>query len=75
MLAFLAAAVYVVSIRRENLALVALWLPWTYHYLFDMGFFSFCASVASALFAIGFWMRHRDRLGVVGLGVLGGGSC
>lgn len=37
--------------------------PFTYNYLLNMGFYNFCFSLAAFLFAVGFWLKHRGRLG------------
>jgi len=37
--------------------------PFVYNYLFNMGFFNFCWSLAAFLFAVGYWLRHAERMG------------
>jgi hypothetical protein len=41
--------------------LAALGLPFTYNFLFGMGFLNFCWSLAAFLFAFGFYWRRRER--------------
>ncbi|HET9767301.1 MAG TPA: hypothetical protein VFS60_10665 [Thermoanaerobaculia bacterium] len=41
--------------------LAALGLPFTYNFLFGMGFLNFCWSLAAFLFAFGFYLRRRER--------------
>jgi hypothetical protein len=47
--------------RSGYLALLA--LPFTYNYLLGMGFYNFCFSLVAFFFALGYWLRHRERLG------------
>jgi hypothetical protein len=44
----------------EVLCLVG--LPLTYHTLLHMGFYNFSFGIAMYLFAVGFWIRHRENL-------------
>lgn len=47
--------------------------PFTYNYLLNMGFYNFCFSLAAFFFAVGFWLKHRGRLGplrTIGLALL-----
>ncbi|HEY4573151.1 MAG TPA: hypothetical protein VIJ26_04290, partial [Thermoanaerobaculia bacterium] len=37
--------------------------PFIYNYLFNMGFFNFCWSLAAFFFAVGYWLRHGERMG------------
>ncbi len=39
-------------------------LPFIYGYHFWMGFYNFCFGVAGFFLALGWWLRHRERLGV-----------
>jgi hypothetical protein len=59
----------------ENLAFLA--LPLSASYLFHLGFYSFCWSLAVLAVAVGYWLRRggaldstRERLTFAGLGVL-----
>lgn len=54
-------AVQAVDPRSGFLALLA--LPFTYNYLLGMGFYNFCFSLVAFFFALGYWLRHRERLG------------
>ncbi|MEA2562559.1 MAG: hypothetical protein QOH06_4063 [Acidobacteriota bacterium] len=54
-------AVRAVEPRNAFLALLA--LPFTYNYLLGMGFYNFCCSLVAFFFALGYWLRHRERLG------------
>lgn len=47
--------------RSGFLAVLA--FPFVYNYLFNMGFFNFCWSLAAFLFATGYWLRHAERMG------------
>jgi hypothetical protein len=47
--------------RSGFLAVLA--FPFVYNYLFNMGFFNFCWSLAAFLFATGYWLRHGERMG------------
>jgi hypothetical protein len=47
--------------RSGFLAVLA--FPFVYNYLFNMGFFNFCWSLAAFLFATGYWRRHAERMG------------
>jgi len=51
------------AIRPENGFLAALAFPFTYNYLFQMGFFNFCCSLAALFLAFGWWWRRQDRFG------------
>ena len=54
-------AVRAVEPSSAWLALLA--LPFTYNYLLGMGFYNFCFSLVAFFFALGYWLRHRERLG------------
>ncbi|MFL6237598.1 MAG: hypothetical protein ACJ76N_31055, partial [Thermoanaerobaculia bacterium] len=43
--------------------LAVLAFPFVYNYLFNMGFFNFCWSLAAFFFAVGYWLRHAERMG------------
>lgn len=47
--------------RSGFLAVLA--FPFVYNYLFNMGFFNFCWSLAAFLFATGYWLKHAERMG------------
>jgi hypothetical protein len=51
------------AVDRDAGFLAALGLPLTYNYLFGMGFLNFCWSLAAFCFALGFYLRRRERLG------------
>ena len=36
--------------------------PFTYNFLFQMGFFNFCFSLAAFFFTLGFWLRSAERM-------------
>ena len=38
--------------------------PFVYNLLLNLGFYNFCFSLAAFLFSLGFWLRHRGRLGI-----------
>ncbi len=57
--------------RSSFLSLLA--FPFVYSFLFWMGFYNFCFSLAAFFFALGFWLRGPDRPGpvrIAGLAVL-----
>jgi hypothetical protein len=54
-------ALRAVDPRSGFLALLA--FPFVYNYLFNMGFFNFCWSLAAFLFATGYWLQHAERMG------------
>ena len=47
--------------RSRFLALLA--FPFVYSFLFWMGFYNFCFSLAAFFFSVGFWLRRPDRPG------------
>lgn len=49
------------GVSRDAGFLAALGLPFTYNFLFGMGFLNFCWSLAAFLFAFGFYLRRRAR--------------
>ena len=49
------------GVDRDAGFLAALGLPFTYNFLFGMGFLNFCWSLAAFLFAFGFYLRRRER--------------
>jgi hypothetical protein len=46
--------------RAVFLSLLA--FPFTYNFLFQMGFFNFCFSLAAFFFTLGFWLRSAARM-------------
>ena len=42
--------------------LAVLAFPFVYNYLFNMGFFNFCWSLAAFLFTLGYWLKHAERM-------------
>ncbi len=57
----LAARYAVRGVEPRNGFLALLAVPFTYNYLLAMGFYNFCFSLVAFLFALGYWLRHRDR--------------
>ncbi len=53
------------SIRPQSGFLAVLMFPFTYNLLLNLGFYNFCFSLAAFLFALGFWLRHGGRLGIL----------
>ncbi len=47
--------------RAGFLAVLA--FPFLYNFMFNMGFFNFCFSLAAFFFAIGYWLKHAERMG------------
>jgi hypothetical protein len=61
---FPVAARYAVrGVEPRNAFLALLAVPFTYSYLLAMGFYNFCFSLVAFLFALGYWLRHGERLG------------
>lgn len=42
--------------------LAVLSFPFIYNYTLHMGFFNFCFSLAGFFFAVGYWLRHGERM-------------
>ncbi|HEV2853593.1 MAG TPA: hypothetical protein VHC97_12385 [Thermoanaerobaculia bacterium] len=42
--------------------LAALSFPFLYNFLFQMGFFNFCFSLAAFFFTLGYWLRSPERM-------------
>jgi hypothetical protein len=53
----------VAGVAAENAFLAVLALPFTFNFLLNMGFYNFSASLAAFFFALGWWLRHRERFG------------
>ncbi|MFP5285118.1 MAG: hypothetical protein ACLGI9_05205, partial [Thermoanaerobaculia bacterium] len=51
------------ALRPRARFLAFLSFPFTYNFLLNMGFYNFCFSLPAFLFSVGFWLRHRGRLG------------
>ncbi len=51
------------AIDPEAGFLAVLAFPFLYNYLFNMGFFNFCWSLAAFFFATGYWLKHAERMG------------
>ncbi|HEX3131798.1 MAG TPA: hypothetical protein VH394_30960 [Thermoanaerobaculia bacterium] len=51
------------AVRPGSGFLAFLVFPFIYNYLLNMGFYNFCFSLAAFLFALGFWLKRRGRLG------------
>lgn len=45
--------------------LAVLVFPFTFTFFFHMGFFNFCFSVVAFFFAVGYWLRHGERMGIL----------
>lgn len=61
------------AVEPGNAFLAVLALPFTFNFLLSMGFYNFCFSLVAFLFALGFWLKHRERFGplhALGLAVL-----
>lgn len=54
------------AVRPGSGFLAFLVFPFTYNYLLNMGFYNFSFSLAAFLFAMGFWLKRRGRLGPPG---------
>lgn len=54
------------AVRPGAEALAVFAFPFTYNFLLNMGFYNFCCSLAAFFFALAFWLRRRDRLGLAG---------
>jgi hypothetical protein len=50
--------------RAGFLAVLA--FPFLYNFTFQMGFFNFCFSLPAFFFAVGFWLRRPERMGLSG---------
>ncbi|HET9211942.1 MAG TPA: hypothetical protein VFR03_16170 [Thermoanaerobaculia bacterium] len=50
--------------------LAVLAFPFVYNYLFNMGFFNFCWSLAAFFFTTGYWLRNAGRMGPARTAVL-----
>ena len=59
------AALYALrGVRPDAGFLATLVVPFTYGFLFWMGFYNFCVSLVAFLVAVGFWLRHGERPGL-----------
>lgn len=58
------------SIDRRAAFLSVLSFPFLYNFLFQMGFFNFCFSLAAFFFSLGFWLRHQERMTPARIGIL-----
>jgi len=52
------------AVRADARFLAALGFPFVYSYPLHMGFYTFCYSLAMFWLVSGYWLRHRERLGV-----------
>jgi hypothetical protein len=55
-------ALRAVDPRAGFLAVLA--FPFLYNFTFNMGFFNFCFSLGAFFFAVGYWWKHAERMGV-----------
>ncbi len=53
-------ALRAIDSRAAFLSILA--FPFTYNFLFQMGFFNFCFSLAAFFFALGYWLRAPERM-------------
>jgi hypothetical protein len=53
----------VAGVSPGNASLAVLALPFTFNFLLTMGFYNFSLSLVAFFFALGWWLRHRDRFG------------
>lgn len=51
------------AVEPDNGFLAVLALPFTFNFLLSMGFYNFCFSLVAFLFALGWWLKHRERFG------------
>jgi hypothetical protein len=61
------------AIDPRSTFLAVLAFPFTYNFLFQMGFFNFCFSLAAFFFTVGFWLKrpeNRSPLRIAGLALL-----
>jgi hypothetical protein len=49
------------TIRPDTGFLTILAFPFIYNFLFHMGFYNFSYSLAMFFFAVGYWLKHRER--------------
>ncbi|MFL6200635.1 MAG: hypothetical protein ACJ76J_15780 [Thermoanaerobaculia bacterium] len=52
------------AVRPRSGFLAFLSFPFVYNFLLNMGFYNFCFSLPAFLLSVGFWLRHRGRLGI-----------
>jgi hypothetical protein len=52
------------AVDRQATLFATFSLPFVYGYHFWMGFYNFCFGIAGFFLALGWWLRHRERLGV-----------
>jgi hypothetical protein len=62
----------VAGVAAENAFLAVLALPFTFNFLLNMGFYNFSVSLVAFFFALGWWLRHRERFGPRAALVFGG---
>lgn len=58
------------ALRPRARFLAFLSFPFVYNLLLNLGFYNFCFSLPAFLFSLGFWLRHRGRLGLRDTAVL-----
>lgn len=58
------------AVEPDNGFLAVLALPFTFNFLLSMGFYNFCFSLVAFLFALGWWLKHRERFGPLQAAVL-----
>ncbi len=58
------------AIEPRAAFLSVLSFPFTYNFLFQMGFFNFCFSLAAFFFAMGFWWKNQERMAPARIAIL-----
>lgn len=51
------------GVASGNVFLAVLALPFTFNFLLNMGFYNFSVSLIAFFFALGWWLRRRERFG------------
>lgn len=52
------------AVSPGNEMLSFLVFPFTYNFLFFLGFYNFCLSIIFLLFALAYWVKHKERPGI-----------
>jgi hypothetical protein len=53
----------IAGVAPANGFLAVLALPFTFNFLLNMGFYNFSVSLVAFFFALGWWLRYRERFG------------